>query len=262
MATGAVVETVAETVADELELASVAARRIDAKAISSVSIGVGIGVVVGFYIGYRYNKKKLRAEIYAEAEKDIEAIREHYQQKIIAAEHNDRPSVEALVKEKGYVTDAEAGIRSLSPPVPLTSPSPVVSTRRDKTETTNVFRSSETEKDKNENWDFEQELADRDKEIYIIHQDEYLLNESGYAQVSYIYYAKDDTLVDEADPQNVLSNREDLIGTESLKLFGHGADDYNLVHVRNDELELEIVINNVAKSWEVEVLGLDPDESG
>jgi hypothetical protein len=274
VATGTVVETVAESVADELELAAVATRRIDGRLISSMFVGSVVGFGIGFYIGYKYSQRKLRNEIYAKAEEDINTIREHYQQKIIAAEHMDRPSVSELVKEKGYVTAEEADVRLLRPPVPVDEPTeietanpgevnqnPVSSSRRSPS-INNVFRSSETEKDKDANWDYEQELANRDGDIYIIHQDEFLMNESGYAQVSYIYFSKDDVLVDEADPTNLLSNREELIGTEALKLLGHGADDHNLVHIRNDELELEFIINHVPKSWDVEVLGLDPNESG
>lgn len=275
MAAGEMTEQVAEQVAEELEHAAAVTRRLNGKLIGSVLIGVGIGVTVGFYIGYRYSKKKLRVEIFEEAEREILEIRDHYQQKIIAAEAQDKPSVKEIVAEKGYDTASEVDlpskygsvdVRPTRPPVPVQEsprgpfppreiPTPIDPSAR-------VFRTESAEKDKDEDWDYTIELARRnDLEPYIIHQDEHLLNESGYSQVSYIYYSIDDVLVDEDDPTTILNNRENLIGKEALERFGHGADDYNLVHVRNSELQMEFVINRISGSWEEEVLGLDRNDS-
>ena len=259
MATGALTEQVAE----ELEQVAVVARKIDGKAIGTLMIGIGIGATIGFYIGYKYSKKKLRKDVFEEAEKEIAEIREHYQQKIIAAEAQDKPSVEELIAERGYSTKVtDEGIRPLRPPVPVDPPK---SAQREIPTPINpnkqVFRTEAAMKDKEENWDWETEtIQRRDDEPYIIHQDEFTLNESGYSQKSYVYYSKDMILIDEDDPQTVLNNRENLIGEEALNRFGHGSDDYNIVYVRNSELQLEFEINRVLGSWEEEVLGLDNNE--
>lgn len=274
MAAGEVTEQVAEQVAEELEHAAEVTRRLNGKIIGSVLIGVGVGVTVGFYIGYRYSKKKLRAEIFEEAEKEIAEIRDHYQKRLIAAENQDKPSVKEIIEEKGYETPSgvdltsrygSVDVRPTRPPVPVQEPprgpfppreipTPIDPKAR-------VFRKEGAEKDKDEDWDYGVELEQRsDLEPYILHQDEFLLNESGYSQVSYIYYSIDDVLVDEDDPTTILNNRENLIGTQALERFGHGADDYNLVHVRNSELQMEFVINRVQVSWEEEVLGLERND--
>lgn len=254
-------------------------RRIDGKVIGSCLIGVGVGVAVGFYLGYRYNKRKLRIEIFEEAEKEIDEMREHYRQKTIALEGQSKESIADLVQKKGYtpstVTEVEQERptrpsvpvepdRPTRPPVPVDPPRPTQYHRELPSHidpTKRVFRTEAAEKDKMDGWDYEREEEIRaNRDTYIIHQDEYLLNESGYAQASYVYYSGDDVLVDEEDLQTILNNRERLIGDEALRSFGHGTDDYNLVHVRNSELELEFVINRVRDSWEEEVMGLENDE--
>lgn len=272
MATGALTETVAEEVAQELEHAAVVTRRIDGRVAGSFLIGVGVGIAAGFYIGYRYSKKKLRVEIYEEAEKEINDIRDLYQAKLLSAEAQMKPSVETIIKDRGYdeiVDEArpeyldEPAARPTTPPVPVHDPRPPIKDLPTPIDPSRrVYRTEDAQKDKNEGWNIPIEMARRRPDIpHIIHQDEYLLNESGYQQVTYVYYELDDVLVDEDDVQTILNNRENLIGTEALRRFGHGADDYNLVHVRNPELQLEFVINRVEESWEEEVLGLDRDDS-
>lgn len=267
MAAGAVAEQVAtelETVAGDLEQVASVARHLDGRIITAFGVGLGVGAGVGFYVGYRYSKKKLRAEIYAEAEQEIAEVREFYQQKVIAAEAQAKPSVEDIVEEKGYSVHEdqthieyanlddpaeEPDIRSIRPPGPVapatrTGPAPTAL------------------KDPNDDWDWEIEMQKRDPAFpFIINQSEYETEESGYSQSTLIYYTTDDVLVDEADQQTILHNRERLIGN-ALDRFGHGADDYNTVYVRNSELELEFEIQRVKQSWEVEVLGHSPHETG
>lgn len=273
MAAGALTEQTAE----QLENVAEATRRLDSRVVGSFLIGAGIGVAVGFFIGYRYSKKKLRSEILAEAETEISEIRELYRQKAVALDAQDKPSVEEIIQERGYSTKAydstkahdesddpnfEIEERAVRPPVPVHPPrfpqkelpTPIDPRAR-------VFRTEDGEKDKDLNWNYALEMTRRTPDSpYIIHQDEFLLNESGYSQTSYIYYAKDDVLVDEDEPNVILDNRENLIGPDALRRFGHGSDDHNIVHVRNSRLELEIVINRVPGSWEQEVLGLTEDE--
>jgi hypothetical protein len=247
MATGALTETVAE----ELEQAATITRKLDNKVIGSGLIGLGIGVTIGFYIGYHYSKKKLRVEIFEEAEQEISAIREHYQKKILAAEAQDKESVEEIVRERGYTPEKETGldysrledpaaepnVRSIRPSVPVNPPKPSsVSTRR--------------------------ETLTADDHVILINQNDFHLNKSGYSRVSYLYFTGDDTLVDEADKQNILTNREDLVGEKLLDQLRSRPYSDELVYVRNPELELDIVIEQIPKSWDEEVLGFDSSEPG
>lgn len=274
MATGALTEQTAE----QLENVAEATRRLDTRVVGSFLVGAGIGVAVGFFIGYRLSKKKLRSEILAEAEVEIAEMRELYRQKTIALEAQVKPSVEKIIEERGYrghsvrepEPEEDDGLetveveeeRLIRPPVPTRDPRPAVA-REIPTPIdprARVFRTEDGEKDKDQNWNYSLEMTRRTPDRpYIIHQDEFLLNESGYAQSSLIYYAEDDILVDEDDTHTILNNRENLIGTEALRRFGHGSDDYNIVHVRNSRLELEYVINRVSDSWEREILGQEPD---
>lgn len=249
MATGALTEQVAE----ELEQAAVVTRQIDKKTLASFWIGVGIGVGVGFYIGYRYSKKKLRKEILEEAEKEIAEIRDHYQQKVRAAEAQTKPPVEDLIRERGY--DSPVDVRPTRPPVPVDPPKPMIRNITTPTDSTEVRT-----KNKDEGWDWDLENSRRrPDQPYIIHQDEFISNENGYTQVWYIYYEGDDVLVDDSHPETIINNRENLIGETALDYFGHGSDDRDLVHVRNSELQLEVLIKRTSESWEEEVLGLGPE---
>lgn len=270
MATGAL----AETVAEDLEQVASVTRRLDGRALGYLWVGLGVGTAVGFYFGYKYSKSKLRNEIYAEAEKDIETIREHYQKKLIAADNTDKPAVEEIIRDKGYASEVDHTEEPVhleyarlddptDPPEPQSIRSNIFAAQNNRSPMT---RMSTTQKDKDDDWNWEVEMRERknltDFEPYILYQDEYGTQESGFSQASYIYYVKDDVLVDEDDPKTILSNQENLIGSKALQNFGHGADDYNTVYVRNPNLELEFEIHRVVGSWEEEVLGLDSNESG
>lgn len=249
MATGELTAEVIEEVADNLEEAAVAVRRIDAKAVGFLLIGVGIGVGVGFFIGYRYNREKLRAEAFRQSEEEVEKIREIYREGRVV--ETPKPTVDEIVEQKGY-GDLKEVERPLKPPVPVDEPL--------LTQPPRIYRTEEAEKDKHDGWSYPYELSQRSpNEPYIIHQDEFATNETEYAQVTYTYYAGDDVLTDEDD--TVINNRATLIGRDVLTRFGHGTDDFNILYVRNSHLELEFEISRVPKSYEQEVQGLEDETS-
>jgi hypothetical protein len=253
-------EVVVEEVAENLEEAAEAVRRLDTKAIGFLLGGICIGVGVGFFFGYRWNKEKLRAEAFATSEAELEEIRQYY------ARNVDKPELEEIVKDRGYVSTPGPNEpplipeRPLPPPVPVHEPSPTQS-EEEEIEKPNLrtVRTPETEKDKDKDWSYPFELSQRSpNRPYILHQDEFFLNESGFQQTAYTYYAGDDFLIDE--DETVIHNRENLIGAKTLERFGHGADDYNVLFVRNPHLELEFEICRLPGSYEIEVQGLE-DES-
>ena len=243
MAIESVVEEVAEEVATNLEEVAHATRSINATAVGYFIGGVALGAVVGFYFGYRFNREKIKAEVFAESEKEVEKIREVYMQKSVVAE--PKPSIEKVIEERGYSVVEPA--RPLRAPVPL-NPNPV--TAPPPPEPPVIVN-------KHDDWHYPYEIANRNPdEPYVIHQDE-RRESPGYAEVAYTYYAGDDVLVDE---NNIPLPHGDLIvGQENLK-FGHGADDENVVFVRNEKLELIMEICRTPKSYEEEVLGLDNHE--
>jgi hypothetical protein len=260
VATEQVVEQVAEHLEDAavvLEDAAVVTRQIDTARVAFFLGGTGFGLAVGFFFGYRFNREKIRAKVFKESEEEIDKMREHYQQKIIAAEQ--KPTVEEVVEERGYSirTDLiEEQERPTKPPVPVQYP---------RTRTVEHFvndvakRHEDREKDKNDGWEYPLELSRRSKEFpYIIHQDEFAQNETEYEQVTYTYYAADHVLTDEEEEKIELPDQ--IVGLSNLGNFGHGADDYHVLFVRNDKLRMEFEICLLPASYEEAVQGLSNEE--
>lgn len=243
------VDVAVEEVASNLEELAQVTRRLNTRSIGYALGGLAVGAVVGFYIGYKYNREAIKAEIFKESEAEVEKIRELYQQKTIAAE--PKPEIEEIMEERGYATSVPEHERPLRAPVPgLVDPTPRAAP---------PVVIYEGGKDKNLNWNYPEELQNRNEDRpYIIHQDEFASKESGYDQITYTWYAGDEVMVEEghSDP---LAQTDFAVGMENLK-FGHGSDDIDVVFVRNDKLELEMEICRHPGSYEEEVVGLDGNE--
>lgn len=219
------VDVVVEEVADNLEELARATRRINTNSVGFFVGGMVVGAAVGFYFGYKFNKEKIKAEAFEESEKEVEKIRELYQQRSVVA--IPKPSPETIVEIQGY--NGPVGS-------PLHSDALTVS-----------------------GWNYAVEFLERSEaEPYVIHQDEYVQQEKGYTQVTYTYFSEDDTLVDESN-NHPLPHADLIVGLNNLK-FGHGTDDPDVVFVRNDSRELEMEICRVQKSYEEEVMGLNDDD--
>ena len=235
------IEGVVEEVATNLEEVAEVTRRIDTRAVGFLFGGLVVGASVGFYFGRRWNREKLRLEAFKDSQAEVEKIREVYAAKTVAAK--PKPSVEEVIEERGYSTQE----RPLKAPVPVATvvaAPPVV-----------IYEGG---KDKNDNWNYPHELSQRSPDApYVIHQDEFSNNESGYEHTTYTYYAGDDVLVDtDGTP---VPHGDLVVGQDNLK-WGHGADDIDVVFVRNDRLNLEIEICRSPKSYEEEILGLERDD--
>lgn len=238
MATGALIEEVAENLEEAAELT----RKIDSRAVGILLGGIGVGFAIGFYFGHRYNKEKIRLEAFKESEIELDKIREVYRQKVMVAE--PKPSVQELIDERGYSVKAPEPEHRLPAPVPI----------REKPTAVEPTAVESDEPD----WIYSYELSKRTPEHpYVIHQDEFMAEErEGYSQVSYTYYEADDVLCAEDDKP--LAHRDLTVGQDNLR-FGHGSTDPNVVYVRNDRLELEMEITRSSGSYEEEVMGLDPE---
>ncbi len=234
------VNVVTEEVANNLEEIAQATRRINTKSVGLFLSGATMGLVVGLYFGYKYNKEKIRAEAFKESEEEVARIRDHYQQKAVASE--PKPPVEVLIEEKGYD-------RPLKAPVPgVTEPD---------------FVRADTLKDDDEKvvWNYEKELEHRlanPDDPYVIHQEEFMNDNTGYEQVVYTYYERDDVLVGD-DEEHPLPHADIIVGQNNLQ-FGHGTDDPDVVYVRNNDRKLEMEIVRVHKSFEEEILGIENSE--
>jgi hypothetical protein len=241
------IEGVVEEVATNLEEVADATRSINTAAVGYFVGGVALGAALGFFFGYRFNREKIKAEAFSESEAEVEKIRKAYQEtRTAVVVVPEKPSVAEVIEERGYST-AEPS-RPLRAPVPV-NPSPVSAP---------PVVTYEGGKSKDANWDYAYELEHRNPdEPYVIHQDEFKNSDTNYIQITYTYYAGDDVLVSE-DGKPV-PHGDLIVGQENLK-WGHGADDIDVVFVRNEHLELEIEICRSPKSYEEEVLGLESHE--
>lgn len=250
MATEQVVEQVTEHVAENLEEAAGVVRHINAQKIGYSLAGLGVGVAIGFFIGYRWNRAKIRAEVFRESEAEVEKIREMYRDSARVVRDRDvKPDLEEVIEERQYsIPVEEKPERPTRPPVPVAEP-PVSA----------PSVQISTEKSKHAGWDFEEELATRSEEQpYIIHQDEYQGNEKGYRQTVLTWYAGDNVLADEEEEP--IPNADDVVDLNHMSRFGHGTDDINVLFVRNDRLRAEYEICRVSTSYEEEVQGLSNDD--
>lgn len=155
----------------------------------------------------------------------------------------EKPPIEVVINELGYggheVSNQE---RLLRAPVPILDDLPE--------------NPVGTSKSMNAGWNYEKEMQNRSPETpYVIHQNEYIHSNLEYSKVEYTYYSLDDVLVDDEDERPIV-NGDLIVGVDNLK-FGHGADDVNVVYVRNDNLETDMLIHRVPRSFEEDVLGLD-----
>lgn len=100
-------------------------------------------------------------------------------------------------------------------------------------------------------WDYTEECKKRTPFTpYVIHQDEFMSNESELDQTSLNYYEADDIMTDD----------KDVIVFEYIKTvgelkFGHGSSDSNVFYVRNEKLMLEFEVLRNPGSYQEEVLG-------
>jgi hypothetical protein len=230
-----VLEEVAEGLegaASHFEEAATITRRIDARGVGFILGGLGAGLAIGFYIGYRINREKIRAEAFATSEAEVEKIRELYREQADSVRiAKEKPTLEEVVEERGYHVE-EIDVRPTRPPVPVREPSEHHFSQHHLAK-----RTEDGEKDKNEGWNYPEELAQRSpQQPYIVHQDEFFMNEDEYEKATLTYYAGDDVLTDEDELP--VDAPDAMVGLDNLKRFGHGTDDLNVLFVRNDVVRM------------------------
>lgn len=268
------IDVVANEVAANLEEAAAATRGIDTRVVSAFTGGIVFGALLGFYFGYRYNREKIKAEAFEESQAEVTKIREAYRSEYSRGSDDPvpsdpanagryvkreaKPSVEEIVEKRGYSTRVEEEERPLRAPVPM-SPTPervvtppVVIPPEETAQVTDEIRSHDV-------WNWQREKKMRNPNFpYIIHENEFSESDVGYTQTTYTLYAGDNVLVDTNDQP--LDNVNAIVGLGNLR-FGHGSQDEDVVHVRNDKLELEMEITRVPGSYAEDVIGLDPSDT-
>lgn len=269
------IDVVTNEVAANFEEVAAATRGIDTRVVSSFTGGIVFGALLGFYFGYRFNREKIKAELFEESKEELEEIRATYRKEYsrgsdapVPEGHEGtvnyrrtgqvKPSVEEIVEQRGYSTRAEDEERPLRAPVPVSPARPsgaqpefVVEPPQQADEVTDEIRSHDV-------WNWQREKRVRNPNFpYIIHENEFEESESGYTQTTYTFYAVDNVLVDTDDKP--LDDVNAVVGLGNLR-FGHGSQDEDVVLVRNDRLELEMEITRVPRSYAEDITGLDSSD--
>lgn len=234
------VAEVAEQVAEEaLEVAEVS-RSLSGR---DLSIGLFFGGAIGAGATFLILRKKLETKYNQLAEEEINEMREHFRARLVAKEN--KPDLGTVVAEKIVEDEGYATPNSPTPPKPtlVATPEaeeePTVREPVDEQEAAELKNVFESDKDADEGWDYEHETNMRTPDKpYVIHYDE--RSETNYSEATFVYYAGDDVLCDARD--NVVEDKDKIVGEENLTKFGHGSNDKNVVYVRNDVLAADFEI--------------------
>lgn len=241
-----VVADVAEVVSEEAADVAEVARRLTSREARFLTLGIFGGLAVGGGAAYLVTNKLLSTKYQQYAEQEIDEMREHFQQRLVAKE--EKPSLDEVVEDLGYTTPNPP--KEVEPDAPLSTeddsgegegdgvPGDGVVVVAEEATVTNIFEESQSDPD--DGWNYEREVNKRDESRpYIIHYDEVGQHED-WDKVTFTYYADDDVLVD--DREEIIPDIEGVVGELNLERFGHGSNDKNIVYIRNHKLEVEIEV--------------------
>lgn len=218
------------------------------KFVSGFILGAGVGLVVG----YKGMEKRLAEQYEQRLEDETAGMKEFY------SHSNDKPTfktpeeaVAALIPEaeqdprvKAQKVQYHKIIKENYEPSDeeLAADGKDAACEIDETVHQNVFQESRNP-----------------EKPYIITQDEFMTNETGYVQATLTYHAKGGVLTDDRD--DVFENGPTVLGDEFPSRFGQDSSDENVVHVRNEPLQMEFEVVRTDLSYDEAVLGVDYDEA-
>ena len=230
-------EDVAEHVIDFAEWT----RNLTKVKIQYTTLGAIAGAALAGFAAFKLAYRKAEGEFIQQVEGEVHAavkdMQDHYDAKERALENRDKPQLADVVQELGYAPTEEEV----------------------EGEVQNAFDKDDPQDEPTDTWNYEQELSSRGAVFpYVIHHDEYTINEDNHEQVTLTYFAGDDVLSDERD--QVLPDQDTVVGLENLQKFGHGSEDPNVVYVRNPRLEVDYEIVRSEGTYATEVHGFQDDE--
>lgn len=218
-----------------------------------IATAVGLGsFVAGAAVGYKFAEQRLAAEFEERLEKESAKMRVFYRNVPGKKFATPEEAVEELVLAEeaskalkdytggdnqavAYHKVVKSEVKVDKKPEPTEEPPVLIDLPPE-----NVFAKPE-----------------RDPEHpYIISQEEFMLNDTGYEQSSLTYYEKDERVTDERD--DLIDDVERVLGLDFKVNFGTDSSDPNAVHVRNERLHMDFEINLDKSSYSLEVLGVDP----
>lgn len=95
-------------------------------------------------------------------------------------------------------------------------------------------------------------------EPYVISRDSFENEYQDFHKESLVYFEDDDVLSDEKD--EIIFDREKVIGIEALNSFGEGSDDEDIVYVRNLSLSIDYEVVREHQSYKENVLSLTDED--
>jgi hypothetical protein len=212
------------------------------------TLGAGIGLVVG----YKIAEKRLTTHFEERIQEEEELIKEFYS---------------FTAHKKPYATPEEAAVALIKETQPKVE-DPRVKTQRvqynkivkeEKYDGLAEFAETEEGCEIDEEKVVTQNVFDTNRDTngpYIITQEEFMANDTGYEQATLTYYLVGETLSDARD--EIIENRVDVIGPLIESNFGEGSSDANTVHIRNPKLQMEFEVVKSERSYSEDVLGEEP----
>lgn len=270
-----IVADVADEVAEQATHVAEVSRGLSGRDLSLIFGGFVVGAGLSGVLTFIFCNRKLETKYSELAAEEIAEMQEHYNAKAIALENTvDKPALDALIQERGYVPEPE----ETEPPMAMAPPAAVVQAVEETKEETssppsiaesvgnpqveerNVFRDYEPPPDLEDEWDWHKERASRSPlRPFVIHIEERDENDA-YDSVTWTYYEEDDVICNEADDIISGADRERIIGEANLNKFGHGSGDREVVYIRNPQLEMDIELVRSPNSYAREVRDFDPPE--
>lgn len=249
----------------------------DENMIKAVALAGG-GVVIGGVGGYFFAKARLRAKYEAQLENDIKSVKDAYR----------------LLRKEGEYQTPEAAAAAAGIEVVETTETVEKTEYRETLETLEYNPPEETEPSpfvdmsKENPWEPDEAVMARLKEHveshggleplpnnvflaselapvdtpdpdhpYVITIDEFM-EDNGYSKNTVTYYEVDDVLVDEREMP--IDDIENTVGTRNLDRFGQPggpSKDANMVHVRNERIDVDFEVLRAKGSYAEMVLGIE-----
>lgn len=207
-----------------------------------IAAGSIAGVALGLAVGYKVAEKRLSVQFEERLERETAEMKTFYK----------------AVKQP-YSTPEEA-VKELIP-----EPAPVSQDPREKAQKVQYNKVVLTEKYAVDDTE-EGELAAAEQIVsnvfdkprdttkpYIITQDEYMANDPGHEQMTLTWYNKGKVLVDVRDTP--IDSVDQVVGVQFKTNFGTDSSDPNIVHVRNESINIDFEILYSERSFEEDVLG-------
>lgn len=212
--------------------------------------GFILGAGIGFVVGYKSLDKRLSAKYMDDLQREEALMTEFFtetQNKQVFKTPED--AVAALIDKGALIDPVE---REKDPRV-----------RQQKTQYNKIVKEhyvpdQQDVKNETVHQNVFQENQNTDQP-YIISQDEFMANETGYVQATLTYHANGGVLTNDSD--DVFEDGATVLGNDFAANFGKDSSDENTVHVRNESLQMEFEVVSTDLSYEEAVLGMSSNEA-